>query len=59
MFRQSLLVRAEDAERIQDYTDLTRDVRVGVLRGTTGEARLLQITGIVDANGVVAAGTRD
>ena len=58
VFRQSLLVRAEDAERIQDYTDLTRDVRVGVLRGTTGEARLLQITGIVDANGVVAAGTR-
>lgn len=57
-FRHSLLVRAEDAERIQNYTDLTRDVRVGVLRGTTGEARLLQITGIVDANGVVAAGTR-
>ena len=58
VFRHSLLVRAEDAERIQSYTDLTRDVRVGVLRGTTGEARLLQITGIVDANGVVAAGTR-
>ena len=58
VFRQSLLVRAEDAGRIQNYTDLTRDVRVGVLRGTTGEARLLQITGIVNANGVVAAGTR-
>ena len=58
VFRQSLLVRAEDAGRIQNYTDLTRDIRVGVLRGTTGEARLLQITGIVDANGVVAAGTR-
>lgn len=58
VFRQSLLVRAEDAGRIQNYSDLTRDVRVGVLRGTTGEARLLQITGIVDANGVVAAGTR-
>ncbi len=58
VFRQSLLVRADDAGRIQNYTDLTRDVRVGVLRGTTGEARLLQITGIVDANGVVAAGTR-
>lgn len=58
VFRQSLLVRAEDADRIQRYTDLTRDVRVGVLRGTTGEARLLQITGIVNANGVVAAGTR-
>ncbi len=58
VFRQSLLVRTEDAAHIQNYTDLTRDVRVGVLRGTTGEARLLQITGIVDANGVVAAGTR-
>ena len=58
VFRQSLLVRAEDAGRIQNYSDLTRDVRVGVLRGTTGEARLLQITGIVDANGVVAAGIR-
>lgn len=58
VFRQSLLVRAEDARRIQNYSDLTRDVRVGVLRGTTGEARILQITGIVDANGVVAAGTR-
>ena len=58
VFRQSLLVRAEDAGRIRNYTDLTRDVRVGVLRGTTGEARLLQITGIVDVNGVVAEGTR-
>jgi len=58
VFRQSILVRVEDAGRIQNYTDLTRDIRVGVLRGTTGEARLLQITGIVDANGVVAAGTR-
>ena len=35
-----------------------RDVRVGVLRGTTGEARLLQITGIVDSSGVLAKGTR-
>lgn len=58
VFRQSILVRTEDAGHIQNYTDLTRDVRVGVLRGTTGEARLLQITGLVDANGVVAAGTR-
>lgn len=58
VFRQSLLVRAEDAGRIQNYTDLTSDIRVGVLRGTTGEARLLQITGIVDSSGVVAKGTR-
>ena len=58
VFRHSLLVRAEDAGRIQSYTDLTSDVRVGVLRGTTGEARILQITGIINSDGVVAAGTR-
>lgn len=57
-FRQSLLVRTDDVERFGAYEALTRDVRVGVLRGTTGEARLLQITGLVDGNGVLAAGTR-
>ena len=57
-FRQSLLVRANDAERFSDYEGLTRDVRVGVLRGTTGEARLLQITGLANQDGVLAAGTR-
>ncbi len=57
-FRQSLLVRAGDAERFSSYDGLTRDVRVGVLRGTTGEVRLLQITGLADATGVLAAGTR-
>ena len=56
-FRQSLLVRAEDAEQLANYATLTRDVRVGVLSGTTGEARLLEITGIVDANGVLVEGT--
>ena len=57
-FRQSLLVRTEDAERLADYADLTSDVRVGVLYATTGEARLLELTGLVDANGVLAEGTR-
>ncbi|MDE0636624.1 MAG: transporter substrate-binding domain-containing protein [Candidatus Poribacteria bacterium] len=57
-FRQSLLIRAEDADRLSTYASLTRDVKIGVLRGTTGEARLLQITGIVDANGIVTKGTR-
>ena len=56
-FRQSLLVRAKDAERLSDYGSLTRDVRIGVLSGTTGEARLLEITGIVDNNGVLLEGT--
>ena len=57
-FRQSLLVLAADAERFSTYDALTGDVRVGVLAGTTGEARLLQITGIADDDGVLVAGTR-
>ena len=57
-FRQSLLVRAEDAERIITHADLTSEGRVGVLAATTGEVRLLELTGLVDANGVLAEGTR-
>ena len=57
-FRQSLLVRAADANRLAAYADLAGDIRVGVLSGTTGEARLLQLTGLADANGVIAAGAR-
>ena len=57
-FRQSLLVRAEDSERLAAYADLTDDVRVGVLSATTGEARLLELTGLVDANGILAKGAR-
>ncbi len=57
-FRQSLLTRAADAERLASYDSLTRDVRVGVLRGTTGEARLLRITGIANRDGALLAGTR-
>lgn len=58
IFRQSLLVRAQDAARLSSHTDLTSDVRVGVLAGTTGEFRLLELTGLVDANGVLATGVR-
>ena len=57
-FRQSLLVRAEDAERFAVHADLTSDVRVGVLPATTGEARLLELTGLADSNGFLAKGTR-
>ena len=57
-FRQSLLVRAADAERFAQYSDLTSQARVGVLGGTTGEFRLLELTGLVDARGVLAAFTR-
>jgi len=55
-FRQSLLTRREDAERLASYDALTADVRVGVLRDTTGEARLLQIAGLADGDGTLAAG---
>ena len=57
-FRQSLLVRAEDAARLATYGALKNDARVGVLAGTTGEARLLRIAGIADDRGALAAGTR-
>ena len=57
-FRQSLLVRAADAERLARHHDLTGADRVGVLAGTTGEARLLELTGIAAVGGVLAAGTR-
>ena len=56
IFRQSLLVRAEDARRYGSYDDLD-DARVAVLGGSTGEHRLLQLTGVVDAEGNLAAGT--
>ncbi len=57
-FRQSLLVRAEDADRLNSYDALTSDVRIGALPATTGEARLLQLVGIADADGMLVAGTR-
>ena len=57
-FRQSLLVRAEDVAKIASHSDLTSDMRVGVLADTTGERRLLELTGLVDAGGVLVAGTR-
>ena len=57
-FRQSLLVRRGDAERLASHADLTSEVRVGALAGTTGEFRLLELTGLVDDDGVLAAGVR-
>ncbi|MCY4556515.1 MAG: transporter substrate-binding domain-containing protein [Chloroflexi bacterium] len=55
-FRQSLLVRAEDESRFTDYNDVTSDVQVGALAGTTGEARLLELTGLTNSNGALVAG---
>lgn len=57
-FSQSLLVRAEDAARLATHADLTDEVVIGALRGTTGEARLLVLTGITDGDGVLAPSVR-
>ena len=55
-FSQSLLVRA--ASDIERHDDLTSEHRVGTYRGTTGEKRLLELTGIIDTAGFIRAGTR-
>lgn len=57
-FRQSLLVRSEDVDSIKTHADLTIEHRVGALAGTTGEARLLQVVGLVNTDGILATGTR-
>ncbi|MYJ80299.1 MAG: amino acid ABC transporter substrate-binding protein [Acidimicrobiaceae bacterium] len=57
-FRQSLLVRAGDAPRLDDHDSLTGGDIVGALPNTTGEARLLQLIGVADEAGGLNAGTR-
>ncbi len=56
-FRQSLLVRAADASRLDAYGALDGDDTVGVQTATTGESRLLQLIGVADDDGRLAAGT--
>ena len=55
-FRQSLLVRAADVERFSSYDRLDATVRVGALAGTTGEYRLLVLTGLAQPDGRLAKG---
>ena len=57
-FRQSLLVRAQDAGSIANHSDLTGSMSVGALAGTTGEHRLLELLGLVDDEGVLVEGVR-
>ena len=57
-FRQSLVVRGEDAARMATHEQLTGDLLIGVHRDTTGEGRLLQLTGLTDAAGTLVAGAR-
>lgn len=58
VFRHSLLVRADDADRLAEYSGLTSDVRVGVSVETTGESRFLRIVGLIDDDGVLLSGTQ-
>ena len=55
-FRQSLLVRAEDAGSISAHEDLTAAMKVGALAGTTGERRLLELLGLVNEDGALVKG---
>lgn len=57
-FRQTLLVRAADAARIRSHDDLGADDVVGAVAGTTGEARLLQLIGVADVDGVLLPGAQ-
>ncbi|MDE2837016.1 MAG: transporter substrate-binding domain-containing protein [Chloroflexota bacterium] len=57
-FQQSLLVRAADAERYATHDGLTSEARVGTIADTTGESRLLQLTGLANPEGILADGTR-
>lgn len=57
-FRQSLFRRAQDAARLSSHAALTNSDRVGMLAGTTEGARLLELTGLADEDGVLAAGVR-
>ncbi|MCE2436265.1 MAG: hypothetical protein J4F29_25630, partial [Candidatus Latescibacteria bacterium] len=49
---------AEDEARWASHDDLTSEVRVGVLASTSGEARLVVVAGLVNADGVLAEGVR-
>ena len=57
-FRQSLLVRSQDAESFAKHSDLTGATRVGAQAGTTGEHRLLELLGLVGDGGVLVEGVR-
>ena len=57
-FRSVLLIRQADASRIETPADLSAGDRVGVYRDTTSESWLLRELGIVEADGVLRAGTR-
>ena len=57
-FVQTLLVRAADAGRFAGYRGFSPEIRIAAVPGTTGEERLLQLTGYVGPDGALRPGTR-
>ena len=57
-FVQTLLVRAADAGRFAGYRGFSPEVRIAAVPGTTGEERLLQLTGYVGPDGALRPGAR-
>ncbi len=55
-FVQTLLVRASDAGRFAGYRGFTPEVRIAAVPGTTGEERLLQLTGYVRPDSALRPG---
>merc|ERR1719499_1192477 len=55
VLRQSLLVPSDST--LESYDDLTSEHTVGPHKGTTGEGRMLVLTGISDAAGYLRSGT--
>ena len=57
-FVQTLLVCAADAGRFVGYRAFPSQVRIAAVPGTTGEERLLQLTGYIGRDGALRPGTR-
>ena len=57
-FVQTLLVRAGDAGRFAGYRGFAPEVRIAAVPGTTGEERLLQLTGYIGPDGALRSGVR-
>ncbi|MCY4502274.1 MAG: transporter substrate-binding domain-containing protein [Alphaproteobacteria bacterium] len=57
-FVQTLLVRAAEAGRFAGYRGFSPETRVAAVPGTTGEERLLQLTGYIGPDGALRPGAR-
>ena len=57
-FVQTLMVRAGNAGRFAGYRGFGPEVRIAAVPGTTGEERLLQLTGYIGPDGALRPGAR-